>query len=82
MSDRRLKSRIQRNKKMARMNKRRALLVLGLVFVCFFAVSGIVYGGLRHYVNRFPQNRVLQNVYIGTLDVSGMKETETKKDLI
>lgn len=79
MSDRRLKSRIQRNKKIARMKKQRAYLVCGLVFVCFFAVCGIVYGGLRHYVNRFPQNRVLQNVYIGTLDVSGMKEKEARQ---
>ena len=61
------------------MKKQRAYLVCGLVFVCFFAVCGIVYGGLRHYVNRFPQNRVLQNVYIGTLDVSGMKEKEARQ---
>ena len=61
------------------MKKQRAYLVCGLVFVCFFAVCGIVYGGLRHYVNRFPQNRILQNVYIGTLDVSGMKEKEARQ---
>lgn len=48
-------------------------------FCMLFAVCGIVYGGLRHYVNRFPQNRVLQNVYIGTLDVSGMKEKEARQ---
>ena len=42
MSDRRLKSRIQRNKKMARMKKQRAYLVCGLVFVCFFAVCGML----------------------------------------
>ena len=76
MSESRLKKRIQRNKKRAQMKKKRARLLCGLALLCVFGLCGAVYGMLYAYVNRFPEDQILRNVYIGPVDASGMTARE------
>lgn len=79
MSDRRLKSRIQKNKRRVQMKRKRARLLRGLVFLCFLGALGIAYGILYAYVSRFPQDQIFDQVYIGAADVSGMTAEEAEQ---
>ena len=58
------------------MKKKRARLLCGLALLCVFGLCGAVYGMLYAYVNRFPEDQILRNVYIGPVDASGMTARE------
>ena len=79
MSDKRLKHRIARNKRREQRKKQKIRRALCLAFVGALACLGVAYGCLRHYVCGFPQDRILDRVYIGTVDVSGMTGKEAKQ---
>lgn len=76
MTEQRLKDRMKRNRRRAKMRQRRRLICAGLVVLFFFCIGLCVYGGLRRYVNRIPEGVILDNVYIGKVDVSGMSREE------
>lgn len=78
MTERRLKDRMKQNRRRAKRRQRRMLAFAGLVVAFFVCIGLCIYGGLRHYVNRFPEDEILDNVYIGTVDVSGMNREEAK----
>ena len=48
----------------------------GAACAVVLAVIGIVYGVMYSYVNQYPENRILDHVFIGTQDVSGMTKKE------
>lgn len=66
---------------MSRQRRRRMKVLIGLVFVCLVLVLGISYILLQRYVSKFPNDKIAENVYIGTTDVSGMTKTEAKAKL-
>lgn len=78
MTERRLKDRMKQNRRRAKRRRRRMLFLAGLVVVFFLCIGLCIYGGLRHYVNRFPEDQILDHVYVGTVDVSGMNLEEAK----
>lgn len=78
MTERRLKDRMKQNRRRAKRRQRRRLIFAGLIAAFFLCIGLGIYGGLRHYVNRFPEDVILDNVYIGTVNVSGMNREEAK----
>ena len=76
MSDGKLKSRIRRSQRKAQKKKQRMYLMAGAACAVVLAVIGIVYGVMYSYVNQYPENRILDHVFIGTQDVSGMTKKE------
>ena len=72
MSDGKLKCRIRRNQRKAQKKKQRMYLMAGAACAAVLVVIGIVYGVMYSYVNQYPENRILDHVFIGTQDVSGM----------
>lgn len=76
MSDGKLKRRIRRNQRKAQKKKQRMYLMAGAACAAVLAVIGIVYGVMYSYVNQYPENRILDHVFIGTQDVSGMTKKE------
>lgn len=55
--------------------------LLGLIFVCLVLVLGTSYALLHHYVSKFPDDKIAENIYIGTTEVSGMTRSEAKAKL-
>lgn len=55
--------------------------LLSLIFVCLVLVLGISYALLHHYVSKFPGDKIAENIYIGTTEVSGMTRSEAKAKL-
>lgn len=68
----------KRNKRLARQRRRRMKALLSLIFVCLVLVLGIFYALLHHYVSKFPDDKIAENIYIGTIEVSGMTKSEAK----
>lgn len=64
---------------MRRKRKMRALVVLGTA--AFLAVFGGSYAALRNYVEKTPEDVICDNIYIGTLEVSGMTKEEAEEAL-
>ena len=53
----------------------------GLVFVCVCIIFAISYGVLYRYVSKFPADKICNNIYIGSVNVSGMTGKEAKEAL-
>lgn len=68
-------------RRQARMRRRRMKLA-GLVIAGSVVVLGIVCGVLHHYVSKFPEDKIAQNIYIGNVDLSGLGETEAEEKLL
>lgn len=49
--------------------------------ICACVVYGTVCGVLYHYMERMPKDRILDHIYIGELDVSGMTAQEARHAL-
>lgn len=78
MTERRLKDRMRQNRRKAKKRLRRKLIFAGLIAVFVLLIVLCVYLGLRSYVNRIPEDQILDNVFIGTVEVSGMSREEAK----
>ena len=66
---------------MSRMRRRRRQVLFGLVFVCVCIIFAISYGVLYRYVSKFPADKICDNIYIGSVNVSGMTDKEAKEAL-
>ena len=74
--------RSMRNARRAMMRrKKRRQLLFGLVFVSIFLIWGVIYLSMRGYISKYPEHKVYKNVYIGSVNVSGMTEKEVLKEL-
>lgn len=68
-----------RRASMQRKRKMRALIVLGVV--AFLAVFGGSYFALKNYVEKTAEDVICNNIYIGSMDVSGMTKKEASEAL-
>lgn len=71
----------KRNRRLARQRRRRMKVLIGLIFVCLVLVLGVSYALLHHYVSKFPTDKIAENIYIGTTEVSGLTGSEAKAKL-
>lgn len=66
----------RKNGTMTRQRRRKIQIILGLIFVCLVLISGISYSILNRVVSKYPENTIVDNIYIGVTDVSGMTKKE------
>ena len=59
-------------KREALRRKRRRQVLFGFILVCILLVWGISYFLLYRSVSKYPQNKICDNIYIGSVNVSGM----------
>ena len=74
----------RKKKKSKRMTRRRRYRIISqyiLLLLCALLALGITYMVLRRYVNKTPENKICNHVFIGTTDVSGLTAKETQKKL-
>lgn len=72
-----MQERIKRkNNKKARQKKKRQF-IMGLIGVLVIVCGCMAY--LYHYVNKYEKDKACDNIYIGTIDVSGKSESEIVK---
>ena len=67
-------------RKQARMRRRRIRLA-GFCLAGSILILGIVCGALHRYVSKFPKDKIAENIYVGTVDLSGLSEEEALKKL-
>ena len=80
MADR-IRKRRQHHGRMAKKRRKRAQVLFGLVLACAVLAFGITYFTLYRYVSKFPQDVVCENIYIGTMNASGMTREEVLKGM-
>ena len=68
-----------RKRKMNAKEKQRLLVVAGIIVFSILIVFGILYFVFRSRVMSTADNEIYNNVYVETVDVSGMKKAEAKK---
>lgn len=68
-------------KRMARQRQQRRMLLLGGILACLVFVLGGTYISLSKTVNQYPENKICKNIYIGSVNVSGMSKKEAKEAL-
>lgn len=68
----------RKRKKISRARQKRRKVLAG---VCALFILAATYGILHHYVGKFPEDKICDNIFIGDADVSGMTRGEAKKAL-
>lgn len=68
-------------KRAALRRKRRRQVLFGLILMCVLLVWGISYFLLYRSVSKYPQNKICDNIYIGSVNVSGMTKDKAVKEL-
>lgn len=68
-----------RKRKMSVEKKRRLLVAAGMIAFSILIVFGIVYFVFRSQVKSTADNEIYNNIYVETVNVSGMKKSEAKK---
>lgn len=76
MADRR---RRKNSKRMSIKRRRRMRALFGLVLLCAVFIIGVSWVVLHKYVSKVPDDKICNNVYIGTVNVSGKTKKEAKK---
>ena len=74
----------RKKRKSKRMTRRRRYRIISqyiLLLLCALLALGITYMVLRKYVNKTPENKICNHVFIGTTDVSGLTAKEAKTKL-
>lgn len=74
---RRRKGSYSRRKRIQR--RRRIKILFGLLLFCSIAVLVVSYMLFQGFVSKYPAGKIYENVYIGSVDVSGMTEQEAGK---
>lgn len=60
-------------RKQARMRRRR-IRIAGFCLAGCILIFGIVCGAFHHYVSQFPEDKIAENIYVGTVDLSGLSK--------
>ena len=68
-----------RKRKMSVKRRRKVLATAGIIAFSILVVLGIVYFVFRSRVKSTADNEIYNNVYIETVNVSGMKKSDAKK---
>lgn len=66
-------------RKTARKRKQKLLIVAGIIIFSIFVVIGAVYFVFRSKVTSTAENEIYHNIFIESVDVSGMKQAEAKQ---
>ena len=67
-------------RKQARMRRRR-IRIAGFCLAGCILILGIVCGAFHHYVSQFPEDKIAENIYVGTVDLSGLSKKEALEKL-
>lgn len=68
-------------KRAALRRKRKRQVLFGLILVCILFVWGISYFLLYRSVSKYPKDKICDNIYIGSVNVSGMTKEKAVKEL-
>ena len=72
----------RRRRKMSRKRRRQIFFLrLSVVAVAVLMVLGGLYLYLRKYVSKYPENKVVENIYVGSIDAGNMTSQELKTAL-
>lgn len=75
-----LRRRRRMTRKQARMRRRR-IRIAGFCLAGCILILGIVCGAFHHYVSQFPEDKIAENIYVGTVDLSGLSKKEALEKL-
>lgn len=67
------------NRKREIQRRKRRRVLFGLILFCLVFVVGIVCFILHRYVSKYPEDKICKNIYISSVDVSGMTKKEALK---
>ena len=56
--------------------RRRRIRIAGFCLAGCILILGIVCGAFHHYVSQFPEDKIAENIYVGTVDLSGLSNKE------
>ncbi len=71
-------SRKRKNRRKRIQRRRRMQVLFGLLLSCAILVLSVSYVFFRHFVSEYPADRICDNVFIGSADVSGMTKKEAE----
>lgn len=71
----------RKKKRISKARRRRRKVLAGLFLACVCIILGIVYGVMYHYVGKFPEDKICNNIFIGDADVSGLTQEEAMKEM-
>lgn len=77
-TDRSYELRRRRNKRRAIQRRKRRRALFGLILLCLVLVFGITYFVLNRYVSKYPDDKIYNNIYISSVDVSGMTKKQAR----
>ena len=66
-------------RKTTRKRKQKLLIAAGIIVFSILVVIGVVYFAFRSKVTSTAENEIYQNIYIESVNVSGMKQAEAKQ---
>lgn len=66
-------------RKTTRKRKQKLLIAAGIIVFSILVVIGVVYVAFRSKVTSTAENEIYQNIYIESVNVSGMKQAEAKQ---
>ena len=66
-------------RKTTRKRKQKLLIAVGIITFSILVVIGVVYFVFRGKVTSTAENEIYPNIYIESVDVSGMKQAEAKQ---
>lgn len=69
----------RRSRKRRVQRRRRMQVLFSLLLLCSILVLGSSYIIFQRFVSRYPKDKIYQNIYIGSVDVSGMTEKEAQE---
>ena len=61
--------------------RRRRIRIAGFCLAGCILILGIVCGAFHHYVSQFPEDKIAENIYVGTVDLSGLSKKEALEKL-
>ena len=61
--------------------RRRGIRIAGFCLAGCILILGIVCGAFHHYVSQFPEDKIAENIYVGTVDLSGLSKKEALEKL-
>lgn len=76
MEERRPRSRHQRNIRLIRRRQRQIMIFSGVVLCAAILILGLIYILLQRTVSGYPEGEIFENIYIGSVNVSGMSRKE------
>lgn len=73
--------RMRSAKRAALRRRRKRQILFGLILICILVIWGISYLILYRSVSKYPEDKICENIYIGSVNVSGMTKEQAVKEL-